>query len=168
MPRQRRGVSLGTFLISVSSYIVAFIQHYYDTLNESEMSSVFFSCYNIFMDIKDIFSQNLVQFRKLKGLSQRELAKQTKLTQRIINYYENRPLSVPFANIETLADTLDVNITDFFNRQNKEEHNQFGSLDIRWIKKMYDIKQLPAEDQKEINRHINYLIEKNKSKKVKN
>jgi len=115
------------------------------------------------MDINKIFSSNLIRLRKLRCLSQRELAKTTGLTQRIINYYEHNPKSIPVENLQILSTALNVNISDFFNEKNGK--NPLDELDIRWIKKIKEIKKLPPSYRNEIIRHINYLIDKaNKDK----
>ena len=111
------------------------------------------------MEINEIFSKNLVRLRKSKSLSQRELAKKTGLTQRIINYYENKPKSIPVEKIRTLAKALDVTIADLFS---EEETHPLDKLDVRWIKKINQLRLLSEADQREINRHINYLLEKMK------
>lgn len=115
------------------------------------------------MEMSKIFSKNLVKFRKIKGYSQMDLAKKTGLTQRMINYYENNPGSIPIEKLKQLVKELDIQISDLFSENSSK--NSIHTLDIRWIKKINDIRYLPEEDQKEINRHINYLVKKNKEKK---
>jgi len=114
------------------------------------------------MDINKIFSKNLARLRKLRGYSQRELAKKTKLSHRMINYYEKNPKSVPMNKLELLAKALDVKIADFFN---EEETSPLDNLDVRWLKKIIELKNLPETDRKEINKHIKSLLEKNKLQK---
>ena len=111
------------------------------------------------MEINKIFSKNLIRLRKLKGYSQRELAKKTDLTQRIINYYENEPKSIPIDKLKIMAVALDAKISDFFN---EEENSFLDKVDIRWIKKLKDIMNMPETDKREINKHINSLLEKRK------
>jgi transcriptional regulator with XRE-family HTH domain len=117
------------------------------------------------MKVNEIFSSNLKKYRKLKGYSQRELAKKTNLTLRMINYYENEPKSVPFNNLKKLADALNINITTLFNTNNKELNIE--DMDVRWLKKLNKLKELSEFDRKELNRYINYLIERSKLKNIK-
>jgi len=107
--------------------------------------------------INKIFSKNLERLRKLQGYSQRELAKKTGLSHRMINYYEKDPKSIPMNKLEILAEALNVTIADFFS---EKISNPLDDLDVRWIKKIIEIKNLPEADRKEINRHINSLIKK--------
>jgi transcriptional regulator with XRE-family HTH domain len=119
------------------------------------------------MNINKIFSTNLIRLRKLKGLSQRKLADKTGLTQRIINSYENNPEYIPLEKINILADALDVPITFLFETNKTEKNKIIDDLDVRWINKIKEIKGLSDSDQKEIMKHINYLIERNFNKKNK-
>ncbi len=84
-------------------------------------------------------------------ISQRELAKKISLTQRIVNYYENKPKSIPVEKLRTLAEALDVTIADLFS---EEETHPLDKLDVRWIKKINQLRQLSEADQREINRHL--------------
>ena len=118
--------------------------------------------YTIKVETSEIFSNNLAKLRKGKGLSQRELARITNISYRMINHYENNPTSVPINKIKILADALDVRIGDLFNEQNEDETIQ--DLDVRWIKKIREIKDLPESDRKEINKHISSLVEKQRLK----
>ena len=117
------------------------------------------------MKINEIFSKNLKRIRKLRGLSQRNLAKKSNLTQKIITGYENNPAYIPLENIEILANALNVSISDFFQDPKNKKKYEINNLDVRWIKKIEEIKKLPKGEQKEISKHINYLIERRKHKK---
>jgi len=117
--------------------------------------------YNDFMEVNEIFSTNLARTRKMKGYSQRELAKISGISHRMINHYENNPISVPINKLKILADSLDTKITAFFD-DSEYEDNSVENLDVRWIKKINEIRNLPEADRKEINRHISSLIEKQK------
>ena len=109
------------------------------------------------MKINNIFSENLIRLRKLKGYSQRDLAKKVEISQRMVNYYENNPNSIQIQKLKILADSLDAKISEFFN---EDVNNSTKNIDVRWIKKIYDLKKLTENEQKEINKHINYLLDR--------
>ena len=139
-----------------------------DTIKVSVLSSIFFKYYFKYMKINELFSKNLIRIRKSKGLSQRKLAKLTGLTQRIINSYENNPEYIPLEKIKNLTDALNIHISELFNDLNKNKKNKLiDEIDVRWLRKIEEIKKLSEFDQKEISRHINYLVDKNKQKKKK-
>ena len=113
------------------------------------------------VNTSETFSKNLIRYRKIRGLSQRELAKQANLTQRMINRYENNPGSVPVEKLEAIAMILNVSIADLFGGSKK---SPLDELDVRWLKKLSEIKTLPESKQKEIIRNINTLLENNRLK----
>ena len=115
------------------------------------------SLYTVFVEINELFSANLVRIRKAKGLSQRELSSKTGISQRMINHYEHNPRSLPVDRLKVLSDALGARISSFFS---EDEVTGIDTIDVRWIKKLQDIKSLPEADQKEINRHINSLLQK--------
>lgn len=117
------------------------------------------------MKINEIFSKNLIRLRKNKKLSQRELAVITGLSQRMITYYENNPNSIPVEKLEILSKALDVSIAELFGYDKNDIYSD--NLDVRWFKKIHEIKQLSESDQKEIMKHINSLVEKNQLKQEK-
>ena len=118
--------------------------------------------YTIHVEINELFSINLARLRKAKGLSQRDLASKTGLTQRMINHYEHNPRSLPVDRLKLLASALGSQVSDFFN---ENESAQVDSLDVRWVKKIQELQNLSDADRKEINQHINSLIEKARLKK---
>lgn len=117
--------------------------------------------YNIDVEVSKLFSRNLVRFRKLKNLSQRKLAEETGLTQRMINIYENSPNSIPVNKLSILAEALEVGIQDFFERKNND---LLDKIDERWLKKLAEIKELPESNQKAIVHHMNVIIENHRFK----
>ncbi len=118
--------------------------------------------YTIHVKTNEIFSSNLTRLRKQKGISQRELGRITEISHRMINHYENNPTSIPINKIKIIADALNIKMSDLFNEEKNEDFLQ--DLDIRWIKKIKELKDLPEADRKEINRHINSLLEKQRLK----
>lgn len=115
------------------------------------------SCYRVTVELSSVFAQNLVRFRKAKGFSQRELGSIIGLSHRMISYYEGTPKSIPINKLDQLARALDINPVDFFAT---DEQPTLKQLDVRWLKKMNELRQLPEAEQKEIARHISSISEK--------
>ncbi len=113
------------------------------------------------METGELFSKNFVKLRKAKGLSQRDLAAKTGLTQRMINHYEHNPRSIPVDKLNLLAASLSARISDFFDEQDSPP---VDILDVRLIRKIQGLQNLSDSDRKEINQHINSLIEKSRLK----
>lgn len=106
---------------------------------------------------KPVFSQNLIRFRKERGLTQEKLAELSGLTQRMIVYYENRAIKPPIDKIELLAKTLNVSINDLIGTTEPTEiQNQISQLDSKTLKKLKLILSLPKNE-----RHVIYSIAEN-------
>ena len=124
------------------------------------MSRKIFTLYNSL--VKNIFNRNLALFRKRSGLSQREFAKRLGVTHRTIAYYESETNSIPLDKLEKIAIILNINPGDLVNSiENNVKH--FPEVDLKLVKKLQQIKQLPDRDQRAISNHINALVDKNKS-----
>jgi hypothetical protein len=65
--------------------------------------------------------------------------------------------SVPVDRLKALAIALNARVSDFFN---EDENSPLDTLDVRWLKKMQDTQSLSEPDRKEINQHLNSLLEK--------
>jgi transcriptional regulator with XRE-family HTH domain len=129
------------------------------TVSVTDMSRVIFSQYNKTMEIDEVFSRNLIRIRKLRGLSQRELGKKAGISYRMINHYEKHPNAIPISKLKIIADALNVQIADFF-REDKKLDSLIEATDVRLLKKLHEIQALSDSDRKEINRHINTILEK--------
>jgi len=81
----------------------------------------------------------------------------------MINHYENGPVSIPLNKLKIIADTLKVTIGDFF--QDDPLSQILDDLDVRFVKKVKEMQSLSESDRKEINQHINSLLEKSRLKK---
>lgn len=112
---------------------------------------------------KSPFSVNLMAQRKKKGLSQRDLAAKTGISQRMISYYESHVMVVPpMDKLKRIAEVLGVAIAelidpDLIPRTPLE-------LSTRTLKKVQIIEQLPLEDQRKVMAYANDLLEKNQLK----
>lgn len=104
------------------------------------------------------FKTNLVKFRRQKGLSQRALAKKMGVSQRVISYYEKDAANVPLSRIIDLANALGVSIIELLDPK-IERKNTLQELDVRTIRKIRQIDQLPRRKQEELWQHINTALE---------
>jgi transcriptional regulator with XRE-family HTH domain len=114
--------------------------------------------------IAKTFSKNLIKFRKTNNLSQQELGKLSGISQRMIAYYEDSPNSISIEKIENLAKILKISISDLFEDEVKSDEI-LNDVDIRWLKKLKQIKNMPDYEQRIIWNHINSTIEKYSLKK---
>jgi len=110
-------------------------------------------------DKKEIFMKNLKKFRKLKGLSQRDLAEKCNLTKRIISCYETKAVNPPIDKLEKIANALEIPISDLFNEKFSFKKTQSEDIDPRIIKKLNKIKSLPLKEQNKIWDFANALLQ---------
>ena len=103
------------------------------------------------------FNTNLVRYRKLKGLSQKELAEKTGISQRMINYYEKTANCPPIDKIKIIAKALKVKVSELIEDE-KDNYNELADIDPRTLKKILQIKKLPPKDRNTIYRMIDSMV----------
>ena len=111
----------------------------------------------------NIFGENLEKIRKLKGMTQKELADKIGTTQRVISHYESKVKSPPLKYLILIADSLQVSVDTLVG--NKPIKYEF---DTRIAKKIKLIETLSARDQEAIWSFINALCLKKNQKPQNN
>lgn len=109
---------------------------------------------------------NLRNIRKLRGLTQDELAKKTGLSQRVIAYYENETEQISSKPLMELAKALEVSTDEILGFKNVSISTS-PILEIKLIKKLKKIKELDKRDQYAVFQLINSLQTKSKLKNKK-
>lgn len=66
------------------------------------------------MDIKEIFSRNLIKYRNQLGLSQEKFAEKAKLHRTYISAVESKRRSISLNNIQKIAEALEIEIYKLF------------------------------------------------------
>jgi transcriptional regulator with XRE-family HTH domain len=94
------------------------------------------------------FALNIIRFRKLKGLSQVDLAKITGLSKRMIAYYETEAVKPPIDKLELIAKALGVTISDII--EEKKENTEILNFDPRILKITMMLKDLNRKDKEYI------------------
>ena len=117
------------------------------------------------MDKKEI-GKKIANYRKLLGLSQKNLSDKSGLSVRMIAYYESGKHNISMETLFKISESLDINISNLLEKENKKKID-IEDLDVRWLKKIYEIKNLPERDQKAVVNYINMLIEKRQKRKSK-
>ena len=68
------------------------------------------------MSSREIVARNLRKFRHAKGLSQEELAHRAEINRNYVGKLESEQHAATIDMLDKLADALDVQTGDFFNR----------------------------------------------------
>ena len=114
------------------------------------------------------FSENLTRLRRQKGLSQKDLAKESGISARMIGHYEKHVAYPSLEKIETLANALNVSISDLLGlKNNKIDESELNDFDIRTIKKLKNISLLNPQDRFSIYQMIDLLLQKDEYKDKK-
>lgn len=135
-------------------YFLAYIQY---TIIVLGMSNIVYFMYMKKSDIIKTVKNNLIRLRKHKGLSQKQLAKRMKVTQRVIAYYENEANNIPLIKLQDLADVLEVSIAELLST--KVEKDAIVTIDIRLIRKLKEIEKLPRRSKDALWHTINASLE---------
>lgn len=106
------------------------------------------------------FAKNLISIRKEKGFSQRDLAKATGISNRMVAYYETHSDIPPLDKLQKIAGALDISVAQLIDTELSDKNTL--SLDTRTLKKIKLLEQLPAVDQRKVLTYIKDLIAKNK------
>jgi transcriptional regulator with XRE-family HTH domain len=115
--------------------------------------------------IKINFGNQLRNIRRTKGLTQEDLAKLLKTSQRMIAHYEKEDNSPRIEKVKEFANALKVPIEELIGEKPKEKkEKKEEDVSFKIMKKVRVIEKLPVRDQKAIFRLINSLAEKNKIK----
>ncbi len=102
--------------------------------------------------------KNLIRLRKHRGLSQKELAKHMKVSQRVIAYYENEANNIPLVKLQDLANVLEVSITELLSTKFIKNDN-ISTIDIRLIRKLKEIEKLPRRARDALWHTVNTTLE---------
>jgi transcriptional regulator with XRE-family HTH domain len=114
------------------------------------------------------FSENLIRIRKLKGLSQKDLANTTGISARMIYHYENHVSHPAMEKIEIIAKALKVSVSELIglesNKVNNSELENFESLNVKTIKQLKKILKLNRADRSQIYKMVDLLLQKEEYK----
>ena len=109
-------------------------------------------------NIYETVRHNIIRFRKAHGLSQTDLAKKLKTSQRLVAYYENKATNMPLDKLQEFAEVLEVSVGALL-----DERPINGSIcldiDIRLLKKLKQIEKLPRRTKDALTHSINTAIE---------
>ena len=112
------------------------------------------------------FAKNLISIRKEKGFSQRDLAKTTGISNRMVAYYETHSDIPPLDKLQKIAGALDISVAQLIDTELSDKKTL--SLDTRTLKKVKLLEQLPVKDQRKVLTYIKDLIAKNKTNHTNN
>lgn len=108
------------------------------------------------------FGARLARLRKAKGLTQRQLAAQLGVSQRVITYYENESSYPPAHLVPKVAQAFDIGVEELLDEA--DPIVEAAPIPDRRLRKRIELlAKLPPQDQKMVLRMIDTLAAKKAS-----
>ncbi len=111
---------------------------------------------------KEPVGVQLARLRQAAGFSQRDLAKKTGISQRMIAYYEKQQQYPPLHVLTTLAQALGVPPGEMLNFKEKKTDDKVKDMRIR--RRLKQMESLDEKDKLQILQLLDTLIENNRLK----
>lgn len=108
------------------------------------------------------FGTRLARLRQAAGYSQRDLARESGISQRMIAYYEKQPQYPPVHVLSVLATALGVPADELFSQA--EEGAAAKPRDMRIWRRLERIEGLEEKDKRQVIQLLDTFIENNRLK----
>lgn len=118
-------------------------------------------------NLVDTIRNNIIRLRKTNGWSQTDLAKKMKTSQRLVAYYENKSANMPLEKLQEFADVLDVSVGVLLDER-PTNGNVSPKIDLRLLKRVKQIDELPRRAKDALIHSINTAIENQEMKTAQN
>lgn len=113
------------------------------------------------MQPEQSFGDRLAAMRNAAGLSQRQLATQTGVSQRMIAYYESRAALPPGHVLAVLADALGASVDELVGTKTIKPAAARRAHPRLW-QRFQQIEKLPARERKELFSVIDAFLERHR------
>lgn len=110
------------------------------------------------------FGEQLARLRQAAGLSQRDLAAEVGISQRMVAYYEKQTAHPPTHLLALLAKALGVSADQLLGI--KEVKSNGRTRDNRLWRRFSQVEQLPQSQRKQIVQILDAFLEREKLKKA--
>lgn len=107
------------------------------------------------------FGARLARFRQSAGYSQRDLAREAGISQRMIAYYEKQPQYPPMHVLTVLAAALGITLPEVTGQKGKQSGEP---RDMRLRRRLEQIEGLEEKEKRQVIQLLDTFIEKNRLK----
>ena len=111
---------------------------------------------------KETVGQRLARLRTERGYTQRNLAKETGISNRMIAYYEKQAQNPPAHVMPLLAKALDVSIDQLFGIEKIKSEGK--NKDMRLWRRFSQIEKLDVKEKRQVIQLLDTFIEKEQLK----
>ena len=101
------------------------------------------------------FGKRLARLRKLAGLSQNDLARETGISQRMIAHYEVNDGNPPLHTFHKLCKTLEVTADQLLGMEKTKKEQ---AKDNRLRRRIAEVEKLPVPQRKEVARYLDTFL----------
>jgi transcriptional regulator with XRE-family HTH domain len=108
------------------------------------------------------FGARLARLRQAAGYSQRDLARESGISQRMIAYYEKQPQYPPMHVLSVLAEALGVPAEELFSHAGSK--TDVKAKDMRIRRRLERIEGLAEKDKRQVIQLLDTFIENNRLK----
>lgn len=106
------------------------------------------------------FGAKLARFRQAAGYTQRDLARETRISQRMIAYYEKQPQYPPMHVMTILSEALGIPAQELL----KSKKSAGTVKDTRLRRRLEQIEELEEKEKRQVIQLLDTFIEKNRLK----
>ena len=110
------------------------------------------------------FGERIAMFRKKAGLTQRDLAAELGISQRMVAYYEKHANTLPAHLLPDLTKTLGVSTEQILGTKDIGKSQKVP--DTRLWRRFKEVEKLPPEERRQITKLLDTFIEKEKLKQA--
>lgn len=108
------------------------------------------------------FGQRLAAFRHAAGISQRQLATQCEISQRMIAHYETRGALPPGHVLTQLAEALSVSVDELVGTKAPRPVSARTQASRRILQRLQQMEKLPLKEKRALLAIIDVYLEKNR------
>jgi transcriptional regulator with XRE-family HTH domain len=115
------------------------------------------------LNANEPFGERMARLRNESGYSQRDLAKETGISQRMIAYYEKQAKYPPTHVLPTLAKTLGLSLDQLMGLEKVKKNGK--AQDTRLWRRFSKVEKLPPVKRKQIVQILDTFLESEKARK---
>jgi transcriptional regulator with XRE-family HTH domain len=109
---------------------------------------------------QESFGQRLARLRKLRGLTQRALAAESGVSQRMVAYYETHTATPPGDALAALSRSLDVSMDELLGLKASASEAPSSTASLHLWRQLREVEHLPDADRKAVLRFVEALVAK--------
>ena len=108
---------------------------------------------------EESFGQRLARLRRLRGLTQRALASESGVSQRMIAYYETHDATAPGDAVASLARALKVPMDELLGLKPSASEAPSSTAELHLWRKFRDVQSLPDRKRRAVLRMVDEFLD---------